>query len=352
MFTSVSLVSYRSYDNARYDFSKSITVISGPNGSGKTNILEALYVLCRGSSFRGRDDELVQHGKPWWRIESEWGDTSRIITFEAEKESARKQFIINGVKKQRLMPQMKLPVVLFEPEDLRLLKGSPSRRRTYIDTAISQLEPGYSTYLRRYERALLQRNNLLKQPHVTLDELFSWDVTLSENGAHIIDRRLGFIEKLQQVLQQKYRSISLTEHSASISYSQKIATHTLTAIQQRLMTALTQASAHDLRTGFTSVGPHRDDIVFHLNGQDASATASRGETRSMILAMKLVELELLQQYHTYPPLLLLDDVFSELDITRREGLLGAASNLQTILTTTDAEVISKDIHAFGHIALK
>lgn len=338
MITSISLQHFRSYDQQQFGFSPTVTLISGPNGSGKTNILEALYVACRGSSFRGSDNEMLQFDQPWWRIDIKDDDSTRTVTFDSTKESGRKQFVMNGVKRQRLMPQQKLPVVLFEPNDLRLLHGSPARRRSFIDNFIAQIEPGYSVYLSRYERALRQRNNLLKAEHVTPDELFVWDMTVSEIGAYIIKRRFLYSDLLNSQLTQKYQSISKTKDIISTTYETFMPSADAPTMQQRFLGELHKAHRKDIVLGFTSVGPHRDDMLFMMNGSPAMSVASRGETRSIVLSLKLIEIEQVVQINEHPPLLLLDDVFSELDRERREALVGISMDSQTVITTTDADI--------------
>ncbi|PLS81063.1 DNA replication/repair protein RecF [Candidatus Saccharibacteria bacterium] len=339
MLRGVGLYHFRSYDERTFRFSPAVTIISGPNGSGKTNILEALFVAYRGSSFRGSDQEALQFSQEWWRLLIKHEDSERTVTFDSTKTTARKQFTINGAKRARLSAQFKLPVVLFEPNDLRLLDGSPARRRDFIDDFIAQLEPAYATIVGRYDRALKQRNNLLKQQHVTADELFVWDVTLSEAGAHIIRSRAKYTEVLNHHLSTLYQSIAHTSDTVRVVYSNELKDEV--DVQQRFMLELHKFHKRDQMLGFTSIGPHRDDIIFFLNANPAAASASRGETRSIVLSLKLLQIELLRDRSTTTPLLLLDDVFSELDSTRRQALIDTSAHTQTIITTTDADVIKQ-----------
>lgn len=330
---------FRSYSASSFDLSPAVTVISGANGSGKTNILEALYVGCRGSSFRAADSDLLQFGQPWWRLDLVDEDTKRTIAFDGTKSAGRKQFTINGVKKQRLPAMQKIPVVLFEPNDLRLLEGSPTRRRSFLDAFIAQIEPGYSIHLSRYERALRQRNNLLKADHVSPDELFVWDMSLSENGTHIINKRMQYTAILNQQLNDVYQSIAAGNDIVNVTYETFMNRAEHTQLQQYYLAALHQQHKRDIVLGFTSVGPHRDDLVFTMNGKPAVAVASRGETRTIVLGLKLIEINYLLDTHSIPPLLLLDDVYSELDANRRAALTGVSSEVQTVITTTDADTI-------------
>lgn len=332
---SLRLQHFRSYKDYSVSLSPTTTVISGANGSGKTNLLEAIHVIARGTSFRGNDTEMLRFSQDWWRIDAGAEDESRTVTFDSAKTSGRKQFTVGGSKKLRLMPTHKLPLVLFEPEDLRLLHGSPVRRRAFIDTLISQLDPLYSAKVSKYDNALRQRNNLLKNPHMQSDELFVWDVMLSELGGHIITSRQQRIADLDAVLGATYQSIAHTNDTVGVQYPhyQEVA-----AVSQRLLRELQDARDRDVHYGYTTVGPHRHDLLFTYNGAPAGSAASRGEVRSLVLSLKLIEVDMVRERLGRAPLLLLDDVFSELDNARRAALIEASADAQTIITTTDGDV--------------
>ncbi|HYG84374.1 MAG TPA: DNA replication and repair protein RecF [Verrucomicrobiae bacterium] len=347
MFRRLQLSYFRSYTDAAVDFSPAVTIISGPNGSGKTNILEALYVLSRGSSFRASDSELLQFGAQWWRLAAITTEGDRKIAFDARKDTSRKQVEIEGHKKQRLAASQRLPLVLFEPNDLRLLTGSPARRRDFINLSIAQLEPHYGTQLNKYERALKQRNNLLKAETIRDDELFVWNMLLAELGAAIVTARHQHIARLEARLTEVYRSIAQNNDTITISYSQSPQSHP----QQYLLDRLHAHAERDRLYGFTSVGPHRDDILFQFNGSPATAVASRGETRSIVLALKLIEIALVKELLGKKPLLLLDDVFSELDSIRRKALVSVGRDIQTVITTTDADISQEFGPEVRHITL-
>lgn len=319
----------RTHSNYAIDTSPTVTVITGPNGAGKTSLIEALYIALQGVSFRSSDKDIVRQGAVWYRIDITFRDGgSRTVKFEPEKTAGRKQFIIDDKTYYRLGLQHKYPVVLFEPDDLRLLNGSPSRRRQFLDRLIAQIDPRYGTALRRYERALKQRNTLLKRPHVTSDDLFAWNVTLSEYGAYIIKQRLYIIEEITRELQEIYRTISGAEDNVTVHYS-----HSHADTQQKLLTDLHTHTEKDRILGFTSVGPHRHDSIFTFNGALALGTASRGEIRSIILALKFLEVHLTERLTGKKPIILLDDVFSELDETRQKNLMTEFTDHQIIITS-------------------
>ncbi len=320
----------RSHTEYRIEFSPEVTIITGANGSGKTSLLEAVFVSLQGTSFRGSDKEILQTNSPWWSIKATLNDEqTRTIKFNPEKATARKQFDIDNKTSARMPVKQKHPVVLFEPEDLRLLHGSPSRRRKFIDTFISQLSPLYGSALRKYERALRQRNNLLKKPHIQDDELFAWNIALAEHGAYIIEQRIAFIEQINQNLTQLYQDIAGTKDDVSVHY-----THTFVGdIKQKLLNELHANSQRDRYLGNTSTGPHRHDIIFTINNSPALSTASRGEARTIVLALKFLEVSIIETLTEKTPIILLDDVFSELDASRQKLLTSQLKNYQIIITS-------------------
>ncbi len=332
----LSVQNIRSHDKFEIELSPTITVITGNNGSGKTSLVEALYIALQGTSFKGSNNDVLRHNTLWWRIKVDFDDkTKRTITFNSELNNKRKKFIVDNKDIYRLVPKYRYPVVLFEPDDLRLLHGSPARRRQFIDRFISQLDPVYLNSLHKYERALRQRNNLLKKQFIQKDELFSWDITLSEHGAYIIEKRIVFIEQLNSHLNEAYDKIAKSGDNISVHYS-----HTYIGdIKQKLLNDLNLHQDRDRIVGFTSTGPHRHDVVFQFNDSPALSTASRGEVRSIVLALKFLEVDIIEQITGQKPVILLDDVFSELDEIRQNQLL--AINNQTIISSVKLPDICK-----------
>ncbi len=330
----------RSHTEYTIQFSPEVTIITGANGSGKTSLLEAVYLSLQGSSFRGSDAELLQKDGPWWKIDITLNDQqNRTIKFEPEKVTSRKQFVIDSKTTARIPQKLKHPVVLFEPEDLRLLHGSPARRRQFIDRFVSQLNPLYGPSLRKYERALKQRNNLLKSAYIQDDQLFAWNVALAEHGAYIIEQRIAFIEQLNQNLAQLYQDIAGTHDDVSIHYS-----HTFVGdIKQKLLNELHAHLDRDRYMGSTSVGPHRHDVIFEINHSPALSTASRGEARTIVLALKFLEVDIIEQLTGKTPIILLDDVFSELDATRQKLLTSHLKGHQIIITSATSHA-GKHLH--------
>jgi len=320
----------RSHDEYRLDLSPEGTIITGANGSGKTSLLEAVYISLQGGSFRGSDGDILQKESPWWRIDVTLDDDQeRVIKSDPTKTTSRKQFTIDNKTTARIPAKLKHPVVLFEPEDLRLLHGSPAPRRQFIDRFITQLNPLYGTSLRKYERALKQRNNLLKSAHISDDQLFAWNVALAEHGSYIIEQRIAFIEQINQNLAELNRSIAGTHDDVSIHYS-----HTYIGdIKQKLLNDLHLHLERDRYLGSTSVGPHRHDVLFAINTSPALSVASRGEARTIVLALKFLEVDIIEQLTDKTPIILLDDVFSELDASRQQLLTSQLKGHQIIITS-------------------
>ncbi len=334
----LSVQNIRSHDKFKINLSPTVTVIVGNNGSGKTSIIEAIYIGLRGTSFKGTDNDILRYNSPWWRIDIEFDNfIKRTITYNPELTTGRKKIVVGDKTMYRLPAKLKHPVVLFEPDDLRLLHGSPTRRRQFIDRFISQLDPMYQSAIHKYDRALKQRNNLLKKRGVGQNELFVWDIAISEYGAYIIEKRIAFIERINSKLNDQYNLIAMSHNIASVHYSNTY----IGDIKQKLLNDLHSHIERDKSLGFTGTGPHRHDVIFKFNNYSALDVASRGEVRTIVLAIKFMEVEIIEQITNTKPIILLDDVFSELDASRRQAITKYLKNYQTIITTTDADVVIK-----------
>ncbi len=341
MISDLRLQQFRSYTDAKFTFGEGVNVIVGPNGGGKTNLLEAILVVARGGSYRVSDAELLQFGAPWFRLDVHVaGDGLRTVKLVTEPRQA-KTYELDGRTYRRLTLNHILPAVLFEPNHLQLLHGAPSERRDYLDDLLEQTSPGYVSFRRHYRRALTQRNALLKRPKLpSTQELFPWNLRLSELGATMARARVNLCEQLNQNLGDVYAQISQTKSSVAIAYLPKFPIETY---ETHLLQKLESHAHEDAMRGFTAYGPHREDFVVRFDGRAADETASRGETRTAILALKIIELRLLKAERGQTPLLLLDDVFSELDTARRVALIGFLRGYQTFLTTTDADVVRGEL---------
>lgn len=331
MIQTLELANFKSYDNGLFEFESGVNIIVGPNASGKTNLLEAMHVVCTSSGFRVSDQELVRFDQEWFRVEALVNDAKRSVKYR----DGQKTTEIDGVLRKRVTTTHKLPVVIFEPEHMLLLGKEPSRRRAYLDTFASMVIPSHTKSLASYKRVLAQRNRLLKQPDAGEQQFFMWDVQLAEFAGLVVEGRQRAIELLRSCCESVYRSVSDRDETLELDYASDT---DIDGYSNHLLQQLKQNLDTDRLRGHTTVGPHRDDLLVTLKGHDARATASRGETRSIILALKVAELRTLHEELGKAPILLLDDVFSELDGTRRRKLAESLREYQTFLTTTDADV--------------
>lgn len=322
---------FRTHSDFILEIGEKSTLISGANGSGKTSLLEAIYFALQGTSFRSSDKEILRNdGSSWFRIDlKDSKDSLRTIIFNDAVQKSKKQFLVDGNKKARLSANLRIPVVLFEPDDLQLLSGSPARRRNFLDYFLSQIFPSFQLALIRYNKALKQRNNLLKRDNVSKDELFPWNLMLAEYGAEIISKRQDFLELLNSRIEEVYFEISGVKDEIKIDYlGEKVSKNEILAI-------LSENIERDKILGYTNFGPHKHDIQFIFNKKPAQNVASRGENRSLVLALKFIETDILADLTSKRPIVLLDDVFSELDDDRQKLLTKHFSKYQTIITSTN-----------------
>lgn len=339
MITDLRLQNFRSYKDGSFELSQGVNIVVGPNASGKTNLLEAVLVLARGQSYRVKDAELVKFTKPWARIDADLS-TGGKRTVKIVTEPAAKTYEIEGKSFKRLSLQHSLPVVLFEPNHLQLLGGSPERRRDYLDDLIEQTTGGYGNIRRQYRRALAQRNSLLKQSHPSSQgQVFPWDVRLSQLAGQIIRARAALTQEINKEITKLYKEISGTKTRVTVNYQNR---WPVESYESQMLKKLETSFADDRLRGFTSVGPHREDLEVLFDGRAAQQTASRGEARTAVLALKIIELKIIEAARAQTPLLLLDDVFSELDGRRRHSLTDYLAPYQTFITTTDADLVVKN----------
>ena len=322
---------FRTHSDFILEIGEKSTLISGANGSGKTSLLEAIYFALQGTSFRSSDKEILRNdGSSWFRIDlKDSKDSLRTIIFNDAIQKSKKQFLVDGNKKARLSANLRIPVVLFEPDDLQLLSGSPARRRNFLDFFLSQIFPSFQLALTRYNKALKQRNTLLKRDNISKDELFPWNLMLAEYGAEIISKRQDFLELLNSKIEEVYFEISGVKDEIKIDYlGEKVSKNEILAI-------LSNNIERDKILGYTNFGPHKHDIQFIFNKKPAQNVASRGENRSLVLALKFIETDILADLTSRRPIVLLDDVFSELDDDRQKLLTKHFSKYQTIITSTN-----------------
>lgn len=338
MLKKLELTNFRSYEGRSFEFSPSVTLVIGPNASGKTNLLESVYVLASTKSFRAKDHDLVKEGENFFRIVASINDLQLSLAYGLEP-TATKKVNHNGVKKTLSGHIGTFQVTLFEPSDLELVVGAPERRRKYLDFILCQTDKHYLATLSTYKRILKQRNRLLEKFDLAAikDQVFAWDLKLSELAAEVSGRRQALIDFLNQNLPTIYAEIAGASFPISLSYLPSVKGKYADAF----LDALTRNLPRDLAAGFTTIGPHREDFKINFKGSDMSRVASRGEVRTGVLAMKLAELAYIETQTGNRPLLLLDDVFSELDSSRRQYLVNKLQGYQAIITTTNADSVDK-----------
>lgn len=336
MITDLRLQHFRSYGDASFELDPGVNIVVGPNASGKTNLLEALLVLARGVSYRAKDGELVQFKKSWARLDAHLANGGQRTVKITPDKAPTKSYELDGKTYQRLTMTHSLPVVLFEPEHLRLLSGGPERRRDYLDDLLEQTNAEFSSVRRQYRRALAQRNRLLKQPSASYDQVFPWNVRLSQLAGQVVRARADLAKKLNTDTGKLYKKLSGTKTQVSLDY---LARWPAEGYETGLLKALETSLEQDRQYGFTSAGPHREDLAVLFNDRPVQETASRGEIRTAVLALKIIELKIIEEVREMTPLLLLDDVFSELDGKRRHALTDYLAPYQTFITTTDADAV-------------
>lgn len=325
---SVKMMNFRSHESFMLKCDSQTTKIVGENGCGKTSILEAIYETMQGKSFRAVDREILKRGGEFYRVELEYEDGRKVVVVY---DGVKKEFLVEDKKTRRLPKKAKYPIVLFEPDDLNLVGSSPTSRRGYFDRFFGQLSESYSEALNRYNKALKQRNELLKREVVNKGDLFSWDVLLTKYGAELRDNREKFVEKIVEKFTEVYRSIAENSDKVGLEYITEVNS------ESDFLRRLEDNFERDRILGHTGFGVHRDNYEFVFNGCKADGSASRGEVRSMVIALKFIEAEMIVGRLGKAPVVLLDDVFSELDETRQRCLVKNFQKNQIFLTSVGSE---------------
>lgn len=354
------LADLRAYPGLDVRFDAGPQLVWGPNAAGKTSLLEAMVVLARGGSHRTPTDaELIRWGADVARIEGRFGDAEIDVALvrpgsHAAASGARKRLRVNGIPRRAPALVERMRVVLFAPEDMLLVAGSPSLRRSALDQLATTLVPGYAAQLATYGRALQQRNGLLRairDETATRAELRYWDRPFLDAGGAVVAARHGLIARLAGPLAAAHAEIAPEEAVAgalTIEYVSNAPPAHGESARDALERRLAETAEKEAWNGTTLVGPHRDDLAFVMGGRDLASFASRGQQRTAILALKLAELDLVTAHDARPPLLLLDDVFSELDPARRGHLVRRIASLpQAFVTTTTLDDLDAALRAIA-----
>jgi len=357
LLASLRLAGFRAYDALDVSFGPGPHLVWGQNAAGKTSLLEAIVLLSRGSSHRtGADAEMIRWSAPFARVDGRRGSGSGAaevdVTLVRDGPSGgRKRIRVNGVPRRSGALAGVLRTVVFAPEEMLLVVGAPSLRRTALDALAAQRFPAYAADLSTYGRALAQRNHLLRairEEQASRDQLPFWDAKLLEAGSAVLAARHVLLDELAGPLAAAHAEIAPEEGALGLSYVTNAPPEAGETPGAALARRLRETAEKELWNGTTLVGPHRDDLAFALGGRELSSFASRGQQRTAILALKLAELDLLAALDGAPPLLLLDDVFSELDPARRAHLVRRIAALpQAFVTTTTLDDLDPGLRAAG-----
>lgn len=346
----ISVVQFKNYEQRQWLFNQRITAVCGPNGSGKTNLLDAIYYLCFTKSyFSHQDTQIVQQGKLGLRVDGtflKYKKTHELVCII--RENNRKEFLADDELYKKFSEHIgKFPCVMIAPDDVELITGNSEERRKFIDTILSQCNVDYLHWLIDYNKILQQRNSLLKAAaeHNRLDEslLDTLDEQLSEKGELIFAARKQFTEELIMAAIQSYQSIAQNDDGININYDSQL-------LKNNLLNLLQINRQRDLYLQRTGCGIHKDDIEILMNQQSFKNSASQGQRKSLLFALKLAEFEMLKKQKGFTPILLLDDVFEKLDAERMHNLLHKVcmeESGQVFITDTHAERMESQLKAIG-----
>lgn len=339
----LSLRNFRNYQEASISFDPGLNIFLGQNAQGKTNILESIYFLALTRSHRTRSDkDLIYFTEKDLHVSGLVQKKTSKLPLDIELTPKGRITKVNHLKQSRLSDYIgAMNVVLFAPEDLQLIKGAPALRRKFIDIELGQIKAIYLSDLSTYNHVLKQRNSYLKTADpVDKNFLAVLDEQLIDFGCRVMHHRLDFLKKLEIFAQDKHRDISQNQEELTIEYLSSVSIQEPDQLEEAFRTALQQSRKRDLFKKNTGVGPHRDDIAFFINQMDANF-GSQGQHRSVVLSLKLAEIKLIESLTKETPILLLDDVMSELDNSRQLKLLETISqDIQTFITTTSLDHLS------------
>lgn len=339
------LKDYRNYEELLIELVKGVNVFIGDNAQGKTNVLEAMYYCAFAKSHRtNKDRELIS-----------WDKEKSIIQVYVNKQrldkridisilrDGKKAITINKIKINKISELIgTFNVVMFSPEDLRIVKESPGVRRKFIDMEIAQLNPKYYYSLVQYNKVLNERNSILKSRRIDDTMIQVYDDQLSTFAGYIIKKRIEYVNKLNEYGKTIHKDITSGKENIDFKYISPV--KDIENIKEELKILLKKNINKDIMNGITSIGPHRDDLNIYLNGVDAKRFGSQGQQRTSVLTMKFASLKIIKETTGEYPVLLLDDVLSELDINRKKYILSSIEDIQTIITCTGIEDINENLN--------
>jgi len=344
MINNLKLQNFRNYQDETIKFMPGTNILMGDNGQGKTNVIEGIYYLLTGKSYRvQREQELLSWDQSEFHLYGDFLMTHHKVSLESHYKDKKKIVKVNKVPCQRLSDFVgTINVVFFSPDDLVMVKGGPSERRRFLDLHIAQMRPGHVSLLNSYNKVLQQKSALLKSyvaKSLKYSQLQLWNEQIIKFGETIIRNRVDLTERLQSVADRVYGNLASQKEKLKVTYI-ALGNNNIDEAIERFPQLLNDKLENEIERQMVLIGPHRDDVQILLNDKPARLYASQGQQRSIVLSLKLAELELIRQEKKEYPILLLDDVLSELDRFRRDYLMNfiESSCIQTLITMTSAEI--------------
>ena len=329
----IRLQNFRNYENLEIDLNKNINIIYGENAQGKTNIIESIFLCAFGKSFRtSKEKEMIKFNEEKSLVEAFYQKKDRDGKIKIELGN-KKQISLNGIKIKKLSELLgNINIVIFTPEDINILRDGPAKRRRFLDMMIGQLRPNYVYNLNMYTKTIEQRNNYLRQikeENKPEEMLEIWDEKLAEYGEKVYIYRKEFIEKIYNKINEIHGNITDNKETLKIEFISNCDN------KEKYLKLLKERRKLDIIKGFTTKGIHRDDFVIYINGKEVNIYGSQGQNRTVVLSLKIAELNVIYEEIGEYPILLLDDFMSELDEVRRKNFLNNIKNAQVILTCTE-----------------
>ena len=336
----IELKDFRNYKELRVSFSDKVNIFLGNNAQGKTNLLEGIYLNAMAKSFKtSKDKELIRFGEEFCKIKTiAFFDDDEHSTEIVINKEGKKGVKLDGVKINRTSELLeRIFIIIFSPEDLKIVKDEPEKRRKFIDRELCQIKPGYYNDLNNYKRVLKQRNSYLKEENIDTYILDIWDHELAIYGSKVISRRNEFIKRINEISKEIHKNISGGKENLELTYEPNVITEfdSLNELEKYFYNKLVESRNDDIRNRTTGKGPHKDDLKISADGIDLRKYGSQGQQRTAALSLKLSEIKLIEEEMGEKPILLLDDVLSELDNDRQNFLIHSLGGNQLFITTTD-----------------